>query len=80
MPSNSTPPAPCRRRQLIITVVIVAMLSAWTALPLPQLSARSAVNKFFAAIEAQKYEDAYGIWFNDADWRAASATILPLWL
>ncbi len=58
-----------RRRQIIITVVILALLGAWTAYHFRNYPQRSAVNKFFTALEAQKYEEAYGIWFNDPDWR-----------
>jgi hypothetical protein len=58
-----------RRRQLIITGVILILLGAWIAYHFRNYPHRSAVDKFFTALQAQKYEDAYGIWFNDPDWR-----------
>ncbi len=58
-----------RRRQLIITVVIVVLFGGWTAYHFRNYPQRRAVDKFFTALESQKYEDAYGIWFNDPDWR-----------
>jgi hypothetical protein len=58
-----------RRRQLIIALVILVLVGAWTAFHLRNYPQRHAVDKFFAAIQAQKYEDAYAIWFNDPDWR-----------
>ena len=58
-----------RRRQLIITLVILVLLGGWAAYHFRNYPQRRAVDKFFTALEAQKYEDAYGIWFNDPDWR-----------
>jgi hypothetical protein len=58
-----------RRRQLIIIAVLVVMLGAWAAYHFRNYPQRSAVDKFFTALQAQKYEDAYGIWFNDPNWR-----------
>ncbi len=58
-----------RRRRLIIAVVILVLLGAWTAYHLRNYPHRRAVDKFFDALEAQKYEDAYGLWFNDPNWR-----------
>lgn len=33
------------------------------------LKAEHRVDKFFTALEAQDYNTAYGIWFNDPDWQ-----------
>jgi hypothetical protein len=58
-----------RRRVLIIAVVILVLAGAWVAYHLRDYPERSAVDKFFTALQGQKYEDAYGIWFHDPDWR-----------
>jgi len=58
-----------RRRILIIVLVLVVLFGAWVAYHMRNYSERAAVDKFFAALQQQKYEDAYGIWFHDPDWR-----------
>lgn len=62
-----------RRRRMVITVVmILGLVLAWIAYHLRNYSQRHAVDQFFAAIQKQQYEAAYGVWFNDADWRQHS--------
>lgn len=58
-----------RRRLLIIALIILILLGAWTAYHMRNYPHRRAVDKFFNALEAQRYEDAYGIWFSDPNWR-----------
>jgi hypothetical protein len=58
-----------RRRILIVTLIILLLIGAWTAYHLRNYPQRHAVDKFFDAVQAQKYEDAYGVWFNDPNWR-----------
>jgi hypothetical protein len=58
-----------RRRKIKIaaTVVVVVVLAAlaWMHRNWPE---ERCVNKFFAALEHQNYEAAYGIYFNDPTW------------
>jgi uridine phosphorylase len=61
--------AKARRRNIKIaaTVVVVVVLAAlaWMYRNWPE---ERCVNKFFAALEHQNYEVAYGIYFNDPTW------------
>lgn len=62
-------PAKARRRKIriaasIVVVVVLATL-AWMYRNWPE---ERCVNKFFAALEHQNYEAAYGIYFNDPTW------------
>ena len=58
-----------RRRKLIIAGIVAAIILAWVAYHFRNYPARHTADKFFAALEHQKLEDAYGIWFKDADWK-----------
>lgn len=61
--------AKARRRKIRIaaTLVVVVVLAtlAWMYRNWPE---ERCVNKFFAALERQDYEAAYGIYFNDPTW------------
>jgi hypothetical protein len=62
--------ARARRKRIRIAVSIVAVITlavlAWMYRNWPE---ERSVNKFFAALERQDYESAYGIYFNDPAWR-----------
>jgi hypothetical protein len=58
-----------RRHIAIIVAVVLGLIALWAAYHLRNYPQRHAVDRFFAAIQRQDYEAAYGIWFNDADWR-----------
>ena len=58
-----------RRRKLIALVVIVLLIVGWGAYHFRHYPERSAVSKFFAALQAQNYEAAYAIWFRDPNWK-----------
>jgi len=62
-------PAKARRRKIkiaaTVAVVIVMAALAWMYRNWPE---ERAVDKFFAAIEHQNFEAAYGIYFNDPGW------------
>ena len=63
-------PARERRRKIGIALSIVFLLiPAWVAHHFRKYPQRVAVAKFFAAIQEQNYETAYGLWFNDPNWR-----------
>ena len=59
-----------RRRKLIISisvsVVILLVFFAWFFRFWPE---ERAAGRFFSALEKQDYEQAYGIYFDDPDWR-----------
>ncbi|MGO9403238.1 MAG: hypothetical protein ACLPVW_07185 [Terriglobales bacterium] len=61
--------AKARRRRIRIAVSIVVVIAvatlAWMYRNWPE---EHAVDKFFAALEHQNYEAAYGIYFNDPTW------------
>lgn len=58
-----------RRRNLIIIVVIAALICAWVAYHLRNYPERSTVKNFFADLQKQNYESAYGVYFHDPDWK-----------
>ncbi len=59
-----------RRRRIIIVSVIVILLAAWLVYHFRHYPERASVNKFFAALQKQDYDSAYGIWFHDPDYRS----------
>ena len=58
-----------RRRNLVIIGIVLVVILAWAAYHYRNYPQRHAVNQFFAAIQAQNFEAAYGIYLNDPDWR-----------
>ncbi len=62
-------PAKARRRRIRLATAIVVVIAlaalAWMYRNWPE---ERAVDKFFAALEHQNYEVAYGIYFNDPGW------------
>jgi hypothetical protein len=62
--------ARARRRKIVITLsvvfVIILAALAWFYRNWPE---EHAVDRFFTAIQNKGYETAYGIYFNDPDWR-----------
>ena len=63
-------PTPARRRRniifLIVALVIVAAVIWWQLRFWPE---EHAVDQFFDALQRQNYEQAYGIWMHDPDWK-----------
>ena len=63
-------PAKARRRKITIAVTIVAVIAlaglAWMYRNWPE---EHAVDKFFAALQGQDYETAYGVYIHDPGWR-----------
>jgi hypothetical protein len=63
-------PARDRRRmvRIIVSAVVILVLAvfAWFFRYWPE---EHVVNKFFAAIQKQDYENAYGIWMHDPQWK-----------
>lgn len=58
-----------RRRKIILVAIVVVLILGWMVYHFRRYPERHVVNKFFAAVKAQKYEDAYAIWFNDPAWQ-----------
>jgi|SRR6516164_4212226 hypothetical protein len=50
----------------IVVVVLVCLILAWNFRHYPQ---EHLVDTFFAALQHQEYEKAFGIWNNDPDWK-----------
>jgi len=62
--------ARARRRKIwTAAIVIVALLAGWVAYHLRDYRERSAVSKFFAAVQKQDYAKAYAVWFDDPAWQ-----------
>jgi hypothetical protein len=57
-----------RKIKIVLTVVTVFVLAVfgWMYRNWPE---EHAVNRFFAALQKQDYESAYGIYFHDSEWR-----------
>ncbi|HKN70032.1 MAG TPA: hypothetical protein VJX30_03315 [Terriglobales bacterium] len=62
--------AKARRRRIQIAVaVVVVIVLAGLAFMYRNWPEEHSVDKFFAALQHQDYETAYGIYFNDPGWR-----------
>jgi len=53
-----------RRRNMIIASIVLVLILAWIAYHMRNYGQRHSVDKFFAAIEAKNYEQAYALWKN----------------
>ena len=63
-------PRPMRRLKWLIGSAIVAVILSWVAWLLFRYQPeKNAVNRLFAAIEAKNFEQAYGIYNADPDWK-----------
>ncbi len=58
-----------RRRNLMIALIVAFIILAWVGYHLRHYPARHHVDRFFAAVQKQSFEEAYGIWFDDPAWR-----------
>jgi len=58
-----------RRRTRIVVVIIFVLLAAWVVYHYRDYPERNAASKLFAALQRQNYEEAYGVWFRDPDWK-----------
>jgi hypothetical protein len=58
-----------RRRNAVIIGIVAALILAWVAYHVRNYPERRAANKFFAALQHQDIEGAYGIWLRDLDWK-----------
>jgi hypothetical protein len=58
-----------RRRRRIVVVIVLALLAAWVVYHCRDYRERNVASKFFAALQRQNYEEAYGVWFRDPEWK-----------
>ncbi|HEY1262461.1 MAG TPA: hypothetical protein VGF06_03000 [Terriglobales bacterium] len=58
-----------RRRILLLTIVIVIVVLAGLAWGLRYWPEEHVADKFFAALQKQDYETAYGVYFHDPGWK-----------
>ena len=58
-----------KRRNIILSTIGVLILIGIFVWIFWNWPAEHRVNRFFAALEQQQFEKAYGIWNNDADWQ-----------
>ncbi|MBZ5705689.1 MAG: hypothetical protein LAN63_10065 [Acidobacteriia bacterium] len=59
-----------RRRRIRITVaILLGLIAVWLAYHYRNYPQRHAADQFFAAVQKQDYEAAYGAWFHDPNWK-----------
>ncbi len=58
-----------KRRIIIITVVVLVIVAGALAWHFRYWPEERVADKFFNALEQKDYEKAYGVWFNDPDWK-----------
>lgn len=58
---------------IIILLVFVVLIGGSVTYHLRNQPERTVVDKFFTALQAQDYEGAYAIWFNDPQWKQHTA-------
>ncbi len=58
-----------KRRNIIISSIVGVLVLAVLVYVFWNWPAEHRVNRFFAALEQQQFEQAYGIWNNDPDWK-----------
>jgi hypothetical protein len=58
-----------RRRNLIAGIVVAVLLVGYFAWEFRNYPEERIADHFFAALEKQQYETAYGIWMHDPEWR-----------
>jgi hypothetical protein len=63
-------PARARKRRVrIITIVVVVIVAGLLAWHFRYWREEHQVDKFFDALQHQNYEQAYGVWMNDPNWK-----------
>ena len=58
-----------RRRIRIIVAILLGLIALWLVYHYRNYPQRHAVDQFFAAVQKQDYEAAYGVWFHDPEWK-----------
>src|SRR5437879_1907858 len=58
-----------RRRNLIFTAALAVLILAWVVYHFRDYSVPRNVEKVFAALQQQKLEDAFALWYQDPQWK-----------
>ena len=58
-----------RRRNTIIAVSVAVIVIGGLLFWFRNLPYERQVDKFFSALQSKNYEQAYGVWMNDAEWK-----------
>jgi len=58
-----------RRRNRIIAIIVVVIVLGLLGWHFRYWREEHQVDKFFDALQQQNFEQAYGVWMNDADWK-----------
>lgn len=58
-----------KRRNIIITIIVLVIVLAGLGWHFRYWPEEHAVDTFFDALQQKDYEKAYGIWFNDPEWK-----------
>ena len=58
-----------RRKNLILVAIFAVLILAWVGYHFRDYPERRAVDKFFHALQQQKLEDAFALWFQDPQWK-----------
>jgi hypothetical protein len=58
-----------RRNRIIIAVIVAVIVLGAAAYVFRNMPYERVVERFFSALEQKNYEQAYGIWLHDPDWK-----------
>ena len=61
-----------RRRNLILAAIFAGLILIWVVYHLRNYPERHGVDKLFTALQRQKLEDAFALWFQDPQWKQHS--------
>ena len=68
-PKEYDPSRDRKRRNIIISIIVLVIVIAGLAWHFRYWPEERVADKFFTALEAKDYEKAYGVWFNDPEWK-----------
>lgn len=68
-PQEYDPSRDRKRRIVIISIIVLVLVIGGLAWHLRYWPEEHVADKFFTALEQKDYDKAYGIWFNDPDWK-----------
>ncbi len=58
-----------KRRIVILSIIVAVLVLGYLAWHFRYWQEERQVDKFFTALEQQKFEEAYAVWMNDPDWK-----------
>lgn len=56
-------------RNIVFVSVMLIVIISWTLYHMRDYPERNTVEKFFSSLQHKNFENAYGIWFDDANWK-----------